>query len=310
MVEYRLYFPLSEYLERRFSARVYKITLDAGFTCPTRDGTKGKGGCLYCDQWGSGNRLAGEGKDLGAQISMARESLSRKRKAEKYFLYFQSFTNTYAPVERLKEIYDEALSYDRGDIVGLIIGTRPDCIDEEKLKLLSSYTDKYEVWVEYGLQSIYQKSLDFLERGHTLADYLRAVQMTDRYHLNITTHIITGLPTETREEMVETAKFLADTGYSDAVKIHSLYIPKSSRLARIYQEEKLKLLTLEEYAETVADILEVLPKNIIIARMTGETNREDLVAPLWVLDKQIVIKRILEIMKQRGSYQGKNYIKQ
>ncbi len=307
MVKKRLYYPLSEYLKQRFNTKVYKITIDAGFTCPTRDGTKGWGGCIYCDAYGSGNRLFKQGKSIKEQIESAREILLRKYKTEKFFLYFQAFTNTYAPVNKLKEIYNTALKCNKGDIVGIIIGTRPDCINREKLELISSYTKKYEVWIEYGLQSIHQKSLNFIERGHSVDDYVNAIRLTRQFPLKITTHIIVGLPTETKAEMLQTARFVASPGFSDAIKIHSLYIPKSSKLAQLYEKEKFSLLTLDEYVEIVADILEILPENMIISRLTGETDRENLVAPEWVLNKQLVIQKILNTLKKRNSYQGKFY---
>lgn len=308
MVKKRLYYPLSQYLKERFNAKVYKITIDAGFTCPTRDGTKGEGGCIYCDAYGSGNRLYPQ-KSIEEQIESGRKFLVKRYKSEKFFVYFQAFTNTYAPADKLKKIYDKVRENDKGDIVGIIIGTRPDCIDREKLELISTYTDKYEVWVEYGLQSIHTKSLEFIGRGHTVEDYIKAVKLTRKFPLKITTHIIVGLPTETPDEMLETAKFVASSNFSDAIKIHSLYIPKSSRLAIIYEKEKFRLLLLDEYAEIVANILEILPENMVIARLTGETYKDELIAPEWVLKKQMVIYKILEILKQRNSYQGKYFQK-
>jgi len=302
-----LYYTLSKYLKERFNTRVYKITLDAGFTCPTRDGTKGYGGCVYCDADGSGNGAFRKKISLKEQIENGRKFLKKRYKADKFFLYFQAFTNTYAPVEKLKSIYDEAIKYDDGDIVGIIIGTRPDAIDETKLKLISEYSKKYEVWIEYGLQSIHQKSLQFIKRGHTVDDYVNAVKITRKFPIKITTHIIVGLPTETKDEMIETAKFVGDNNYSDAIKIHSLYIPKNSLLARIYKNEKFRLLDMDEYAKVVADIIEIFPKYMIIARLTGETKKEDLLAPEWVANKQKVINKIGEILESRGSFQGKYY---
>lgn len=303
----RLYYSFNDYVKDKFKARVYKITIDAGFTCPTRDGTKGTTGCIYCDKYGSGNRLAN--KTIKEQIETGKLNLIKRYKAEKFFIYFQAFTNTYAPVEKLRQIYNEALKYDNNDFVGIIIGTRPDCIDEKKLELISSYTDKYEVWIEYGLQSIHKKSLEFIRRGHTLEDYIKAVELTKKFPIKITTHIIIGLPVETKDEMFETAKFLASKNYTDGLKIHSFYIPKTSYIAKIYEKEKFKLLTSDEYCEIVADILEILPPEIIIMRLTGETDSENLVAPEWVLNKQKIIQKIISKLKERNSFQGKKFIK-
>jgi len=300
-----MFYSLKDYFLEKFHSKVYKITLDAGFTCPNRDGTKGFGGCIYCDPMGSGNGLLREGLSLKEQIHRGKEFLKKRYNAEKFFLYFQSFTNTYAKTEKLKEIYDEALNFGGNDIIGLIVGTRPDCIDEKKLNLLASYTDRYEVWIEYGLQSIHSKTLKFINRGHTVEDYINAVNLTKNFPLKITVHIIVGLPYESREDILETIKFIVKHNKIDAIKIHSLYIPKGSRLEKVYLKEKFKLLTMEEYINIVADIIEFLPPKLVIARITGETTKENLVAPEWVLKKQIVINNIKEELKKRNSYQGK-----
>ena len=304
-----LYYSFNEYVKKRFNTKVYKITIDAGFTCPTRDGTKGITGCIYCDKYGSGNKLSFENKSIKEQIELGRNLLSKKYNAKKFFIYFQAFTNTYATVEKLKTIYNEALKFDNGDFVGIIIGTRPDCIDKEKLNLISSYHPQYEVWIEYGLQSIHKKTLQFINRGHSLDDYLNAVKLTRKYPIKITTHIIVGLPFETKKEILETAKFLANLEYTDALKIHSFYIPKTSFVAKIYEKEKFKLLTLDEYAEIVSEILEILPPEMIIARLTGETDKENLLAPDWILNKNKVIEKIIYFLKIKNSFQGKYYKK-
>ncbi len=304
-----LYYSLKDYYKKKFGGKIYKITLDAGFTCPNRDGSKGYGGCIYCDAKGSGNGASLKKLSLKEQIIKGKEFLRKRYKAEKFFLYFQAFTNTYGSPAYLKKVYDEAIQYGGDDIVGIIIGTRPDCIDIEKLELISSYTKRYEVWIEYGLQSIHQKSLDFINRCHTLDDYIDAVELTKKFPIKITTHIILGLPVENREEMLETVKFIANFNKIDAIKIHSLYIPKDSRLAYIYKKEKFSLFNEEEYVKLLADAIEILPPDLIIARLTGETSKENLVAPLWVLNKQKVINDLIAELKKRDSFQGKFYEK-
>ncbi len=304
----KIYYSLKDYYNEKFNTKVYKITIDAGFTCPNRDGTKGYGGCIYCDAAGSGNGAFKKHISIKEQVLLGKQFLKKRYKAEKFFLYYQAYTNTYANISVLKNKYDNGIKYDDNDIVGLIIGTRPDCIDAEKLDLISSYTDKYEVWMEYGLQSIHQKSLDFINRKHSLDDYIKAVELTKKYPVKITTHIILGLPTESKDEMMETVKFVAKSK-SDAVKIHSLYIAKNSGLAKIYMDRPFKLLNEKEYIELLSDAVENLPPDMIIARLTGETNKENLVAPFWVLNKQKIIREFNNLMHKRDSFQGKRWKK-
>ncbi|MDD5065810.1 MAG: TIGR01212 family radical SAM protein [bacterium] len=300
------YYSLKDYFAKKYNKKIHKITIDAGFTCPTRDGTKGRDGCLYCDARGSGNGSFNRGMSVADQVKQARKYLRERHNAEKFFLYYQAFTNTYADAGRLKAVYDEGLGCDEGDIAGLIIGTRPDCVDEEKIRLIAGYHPGYEVWIEYGLQSIHQRTLDLIQRGHGKEDYSRAVRMTECFPVNMTTHIIVGLPHETHNKIMETIRFILKTGGVRSLKIHSLYIPLGSKLAELYQKERFKLMTRDEYIRTAADILEVLPPDIIISRLTGETSRAELLAPEWVLDKQGVIRGITEELRRRGSWQGKH----
>ncbi len=295
-----LMYTLKNYFQSKFNISVYKITIDAGFTCPNRDGTKSTGGCIYCDPYGSGNGQFSKCISIEEQVENNKRFLKKRYNAEKYFLYFQAFTNTYAPVEKLKEIYDKGIAGGKDDILGIIIGTRPDCIDEEKLKLIASYYPEYEVWIEYGLQSIHQKTLDFINRQHSVDDYLKAVELTRKYPVKIATHIIAGLPYETRDHIMETVRFLVKHNKIDALKIHSLYIPKGSGLEKLYHQKKFDLMAMQEYIQTVVDILEIMPENMIIARLTGEIDKHHLVAPDWVLKKQKVLTGINEEMKNRG----------
>ncbi len=297
----RLYYSLKDYYIEKYGTKVYKITIDAGFTCPNRDGTIGYGGCIYCDEQGSGRGQFKQNLSVKDQILKTKKILQKKYKAKKFALYFQAFSNTYAPVEQLKKIYEEGISCDEGDIVSLIIGTRPDCIDEEKLKLISSYYPRYEVWIEYGLQSIHQKTLEWINRGHTTKEYVKAITLTKKFPIKITTHIIIGLPNETYNDMMETINFIVNNKV-DAMKIHSLYIHKNSRLAVVYHKKSFPLLTQNEYIKIIVDILEILPKDIIIARLTGETDRDNLIAPPWVLNKQKVIEGIKKLLAERRSH--------
>lgn len=298
-------YTLKDYFQKKYNTKVYKISIDAGFTCPNRDGTKATGGCIYCTPRGSGTGLLKKGLSIKEQIKINREFLKKRYNAKKFFYYFQAYSNTYGPVQKLKDIYDQALSVKSDDVIGLIIGTRPDCIDKEKLKLISSYHPQYEVWIEYGLQSIHEKSLKYINRQHTLNDYVKAIQLTKKFPLKITTHIIVGLPGESYEDILSTVKFVIKLNHIDSIKIHSLYIPKNTKLEKIYQKKKIKLMSMEEYIQTACDILEILPDNLIISRITGEIDKYKLAAPEWALKKQKVISAINSEMKKRNSFQGK-----
>ncbi len=302
-------FLLKDYWSQKYKAKVYKITIDAGFSCPNRDGTLSTGGCIYCDSNGSGNGSYQKGISIEEQIEKSKIFLRERYKASKFFLYYQAFSNTYGSVDRMKKCYDMGIKLNKGDIVGIIIGTRPDCINEEKLKLISSYYPEYEVWIEYGLQTIHNKSLEFINRKHSVDDYIYAVNLTKKYPIKITTHIIVGLPYESYDQIMETVHFIINHNKIDALKIHSLYITSHSKLEKISKSKKLKLMTQKEYVRTVADIIEILPRDLIIARLTGETDKNHLVSPMWVLDKQKVIRNIKEELKSRESYQGKYYQK-
>lgn len=300
----KLYNDYNSYLKARFGCKVYKIGLDAGFTCPNRDGTKGSSGCSYCNDDGSRATYADPNKSVKEQLAARIEYLKEKYGAEKFIAYFQAFSNTYASVDKLKSIYDEVLGFEK--IAGISIGTRPDTIDRDKLKLISSYKDAgYEVWMEYGLQSIHDKTLKKINRGHDFRDFMDALELTREFGIPVCVHIIIGLPGETRQDVIETAKKLTELKM-DGVKIHLLHILKGSPCEKLYKEGALNVLSQDEYAELVCDFLENLSGDIIIQRLTGEGPRQNHIAPLWALDKTGTINRIEEISRQRGSRQGIN----
>ncbi len=305
-----LYYKYSTYLKERYGVRVHRISIDAGFTCPNRDGTLSKTGCIYCDQKGSGSgayilkRIS-----IEEQIKKGIEFAKKRFKAKKFFVYFQSFTNTYAPIGRLKELYDKAISIPeyKEDIVGIIIGTRPDCISEPVLDLIGSYQEKgLEVWVEYGLQSIHYQTLKRINRGHGLWEVFDAINRTRERGIKITLHTIIGLPGEKEDEIMETAKVIS-TQDIQGIKIHPLYIVKDTAIEKMYYLGKYSPLSLEEYISLVTKYLTYLRKEIIIQRITGDAKREDLIAPLWILDKIKVLKKIEEYMIENKLYQGKNW---
>ena len=300
------YTDLNSHLKGIFGKRVQKLTVDAGFTCPNRDGHIARGGCIFCNEKGSGTGAHLLGTSITDQIVEGREALFKRYKSKLFLIYFQAYSNTYAPVERLKELYDEALAFD--DVVGLSIGTRPDCIDEEKLKLLNDYSQEKLVWIEYGLQSPHDTTLDAINRGHDLACFVEAVKLTQKIapKVKICAHIILGLPGEDRKMMLEGAKLLADLGV-DGVKLHLLYVVKETPLDTLYLDGKYTCMEEEEYVETVCDFLELLPPEMVIQRLTGDPHRDELRAPEWPLKKGTTLKRIHDTFEARGTRQGSRY---
>lgn len=278
--------------------------MDGGFTCPTRDGTLGLGGCVYCGKQGSGSGAHRSGFSIAEQVKAGIEMGQRRFKAQKFMAYFQAFTNTYAPVERLRALYDEALRYE--EVVGLAIGTRPDCVPEPVLDLLEEYAHRTYLWVEYGLQSAHDRTLRFIKRGHTVAQFIEAVRRTKARGIPICAHVILGLPGETREEMMATADLVASLDL-EGIKIHSLCVLQSTELAEMYQRGEFQLPTLEEYVSLVCDFLERLPPRMVIQRLSGEAPADLLVAPSWSLEKRAVLQKIEGELERRGTYQGRRY---
>ncbi|MCX8164809.1 MAG: TIGR01212 family radical SAM protein [Aquificaceae bacterium] len=300
----RLYYSLKDYLKHKYGRRVQKITVALPFTCPNIDGTKAKGGCTYCF---SGTRPA----HLEPQAPLRKQiEEGIKRAKERYgknllfFVYYQSYSNTYGDREYLKSIYDTALELE--EVVGIDVGTRPDCAPEWVLDLLESYTLKgLEVWIEYGLQSANFNTLRFINRAHGISDFVDAVLRTKRRNLKVCAHIILGLPHEGKEDMLETGKLIASLPV-DGVKIHPLHIIKNTKMAEQYARGEFEVLSLNEYAERAADIIEIMPPHMVIHRLTGEVEQERLIAPYYCTyaRKQEVIKAIEGELSRRGSYQG------
>ena len=299
------YYDLNSYLRSIFGCRVQKISLDAGLTCPNRDGSIATGGCIYCNSRGSGTGALQKGLSITEQILKGKESLKRRYKAKKFIAYFQSFSNTYGPYEKLKGLYKEALAID--DIVGLSVGTRPDCVDESILTLLEGYTKDYLVWIEYGIQSIHDRTLTFINRGHDVRCFKRAVKATRTRGIKICTHVILGLPFEDRRDMLATAEAVAAMGI-DGIKIHLLYVIKGTRMEKLYQEGTYRCLEQDEYANLVCDFLELLPPDMVIQRLTGDPHPDELVAPEWSLRKNETLSLIKKILADRDSWQGKRSV--
>jgi radical SAM protein (TIGR01212 family) len=296
------YYDLNTYFRDRYGERVHKIAVDAGLTCPNRDGTLGSGGCIYCNAKGSGTGKHAAGLSITRQLEDSKAAVIKRFKARRFMAYFQSFTNTYAPLARLKALYDEALAVP--GVVGLAIGTRPDCIDEPVLDLLQSYTRDHLVWIEYGLQSAHDATLARINRGHDVAAFRRAVTATTGRGILIGTHMILGLPGEDASHMRATADFIARLPV-DGVKLHLLYVIKGTPLAALYRDGNYHCLEQDAYADLVCDVVERLPPGVVIQRLTGDPHRHELVAPLWALEKVQTLELIQKRLEERNTWQGK-----
>lgn len=295
------YYQFSEYLKNKFGKKVYKITLDAGFSCPNRDGKISSGGCIFCDDGGSFSRAHSKLLSVQEQVQEGIHNLSTRFKAQKFMSYFQAYSNTYKPVNELKNIYDASLCHP--DIVGISIGTRPDCVDEAKLDLIASYTNNYETWVEYGLQSMHDKTLRFINRGHDFETFVKAYNLTKQRGINVGVHVILGLPGETKEDMLTTIKTLAKMGV-DGVKFHCLCIFPNTKLYDMYEAGEIKLLEEDEYVDIACDCIELLPSDTTIHRLGGNGLQAIKVAPKWLNKKFEILNKIDFELEKRNSYQG------
>ena len=296
-----IYRSFSSYLREIFGEKVYRVTVNAGFSCPNR--VEGKG-CIYC-YLGSSYDVERAKLSVEEQIREGMERVRERYGAEKFLVYFQAYTNTFAPVHALRSIYDEVRKFK--DVVGIIIGTRPDCVPDETLNLINSYTEDYLVWVEYGLESSHFKSLRWMRRGHGVSDFVDAVLRTRRFgKINICAHVILGLPTEDFDDMMETADLLSALRV-DGVKIHPLHVIRHTELERLYLEERFDLLSLEEYADAVVSFIERLRPETVIQRITGEAPENLLIAPIWCShrEKGKVIEAVRRRFEERKTHQGK-----
>lgn len=286
------YYSLNNYLKDTFGCKVYKISLDAGFTCPNRDGTIGTQGCVFCSAGGSGDFAQSSRLTITQQIEKGKELVSSKIKSGKYIAYFQAYTNTYAPVNILREKYYEALNHK--DIVALSIATRPDCLDEDVINLLDEINKIKPVFVELGLQTIHEKTAEYIRRGYTLDIYDKAVKDLKGIGVNVVVHVILGLPNETKADMLETVKYVCQSRI-DGIKLQLLHVLKNTDLERDYLDGKFSVLEFDEYIDLIKDCLEIIPNNIVIHRLTGDGAKKDLIAPLWSADKKRVLNAINSI---------------
>lgn len=295
------YHTLDYELKERFGKKVVKLSLDGGFTCPNRDGSIGNRGCIFCGEKGSGDFAGARDVGILRQMEQQKKLLASKWPDSKYIAYFQSYTNTYAPVDELRTKYETALS--GKDVVGLAIATRPDCLPTDVLALLEEMERRTFLWVELGLQTIHPKSAAFIRRGYDLSKFVEAVKALKHKGIRVVVHLIMGLPGERTEDMLDTVRFVSELGVW-GVKFHMLYIQKDTDLYRYYSSNPFNLLSMEEYINIIADALEILPPDIVVHRVTGDGARKLLVAPLWTLDKLRVLSGIDKELRERDSYQG------
>lgn len=283
------YYSLNEYLKDTFGQKVYKISLNAGFTCPNRDGTIDTRGCIFCSKGGSGDFAESPLLSITEQIELGKERVSAKIKSGKYIAYFQAFTNTYAPVEVLRSKYYEAVNH--RDIVALSVATRPDCLGDDVLELLDEINKIKPVFVELGLQTIHQKQADYIRRGYTLEVYDKAVRDLKKIGVNVVVHIILGLPGETKDDMLKTVNYVCKSG-ADGIKLQLLHILKGTDLEQEYYRGNVRPLEFEEYLDIIKACVEIIPDTVVIHRLTGDGAKKDLIAPLWSTDKKRVINAI------------------
>ena len=292
------------YLQKRYGERIQKITVDAGFTCPNRDGTIAFGGCTYCNNKSFNPAYNNPTKSISKQIEEGMIFLKKRYKTDKFFVYFQPYSNTYAPIDTLQRLYQEALSFP--NVVGITIGTRPDCVDEEKLNYLRELSKSFDITIEYGLESIYDDTLERINRGHDYQIFLNALEITKEKGIKICTHLILGFPWETKKQWMQEAVSLSELPI-DFLKIHHLHIVKNTQLAKQYLENPFRLLTYPEYLDVIVSFLERLNPKIVIQRLFGEAVPNKLIAPQWRKSPSEILHDLNDQFDKRNTWQGKYY---
>lgn len=298
------YHTFNYHLRHTFSSKVFKVSLNAGFTCPNRDGKKGTGGCIFCSGKGSGDFAGNPSISLKQQFEQIAKSMHQKWENALYMPYFQAFTNTYAPVEVLRNCYEQVLQFD--GVVGLSIATRPDCIDEEIADYLQELSQRTYLIVELGLQSAHDETGKRINRCHTYEDFLYGYQLLKERGIRVCVHLINGLPGETKEMMIETIRKTAAL-HPDFVKLHLLHVLKNTQIAPMLERGEFSLLTQEEYVDIVCDQLELLPPETVMQRLTGDGEKESLIGPMWSLKKFCILNDIDKELVRRNSWQGKYF---
>lgn len=300
------FYKLNTYLKEKFNEKIYKVSLDGGFTCPNRDGKISNKGCLFCSDVGSGEFAGNRKKTITEQIDEQLEFIKNKVKDGKVIAYFQNFTNTYGNVEYLRKIYYEALSHER--VIGIAIATRPDCLSDEIIELLDEINKKYFLWIELGLQTVNDDIANIINRGYKTEVYRDITKKLNEKNIKFVTHMIIGLPNEKKEDLYNTVKLINDV-HSWGIKIHLLYILKNSNLLRYYEKNPFKVYDKDEYEDTIVELLNILSPEIVIHRLTGDAKKDELFAPLWSTNKRGILNSIEKKLKATNSYQGKNFLK-
>ena len=296
------FYSLNQFLKESFGEKLYKISLDGGFTCPNRDGTVGIGGCIFCSRGGSGEFAVKISDNISQQIETAKALVSHKTKSERFIAYFQSFTNTYAPVEYLEKLYYQIVK--RNDIAALSVATRPDCLDDDVIELLDRLNHIKPVWVELGLQTIHEKTAKYIRRGYTLDVYDDAVRRLRNKNITVITHVILGLPFESHSQMIQTVRYVGSSGIQ-GIKLQLLHVLKNTDLEDEYAKGKFSTMLIDEYIDLLCDCIESLPPDIVIHRLTGDGAKKILVAPLWSGDKKKVLNTINREFDRRNILQGR-----
>lgn len=300
------FYKLNTYLKEKFNEKIYKVSLDGGFTCPNRDGKISNKGCLFCSDVGSGEFAGNRKKTITEQIDEQLEFIKSKVKDGKVIAYFQNFTNTYGNIEYLRKIYYEALSHER--VIGIAIATRPDCLSDEIIELLDEINKKYFLWIELGLQTVNDDIANIINRGYKTEVYRDITKKLNEKNIKFVTHMIIGLPNEKKEDLYNTVKLINDV-HSWGIKIHLLYILKNSNLLRYYEKNPFKVYDKDEYEDTIVELLNILSPEIVIHRLTGDAKKDELFAPLWSTNKRGILNSIEKKLKATNSYQGKNFLK-
>ncbi len=291
------YLSFNTYFQKIFGEKIAKLSLDAGNTCPNRDGTLSYNGCIFCSERGSGDFTSENFKNINIQIEQQKLLLSKKWQCSKFIAYFQNFTNTYGDINKLSKLYNEVIK--RDDIVGISIATRCDCLSDEVLKMLDELNKKTFLWLELGMQTTNENTLQFINRGYSHKVFDENIKKLKKHNIKFLIHMILGLPYETKQDMINTVKYIADT-HPFGVKFHSLYIQNDAPIYELYLKNSFKLLSKDEYIDIICDCIEILPKDIVIHRLTGDADKKKLIAPIWCADKLSVIASINKELKNRN----------
>lgn len=296
------YYSLNYYLRELYGEKIYKIAIDGGFTCPNRDGKIDTRGCIFCSQGGSGDFASSASLSIYDQIEEGKKKLSSKKTGNKYIAYFQAYTNTYAPINRLKALFTEAISHP--DIIGLSVATRPDCLDNEVIKLLATINETKKVWVELGLQTIHASSSSLIRRGYDIECFDSALEKLTQAGIDVVVHLILGLPNETKEHVLQSVKYICDKNIH-GIKLQLLHVLKNTDLADYYYKNHFKILSMDEYINLLISCIEIIPPDKVIHRITGDGPKNLLIEPLWSGNKRVVLNTILKEFRERDTWQGK-----